>query len=94
MKFEISPTVHNAVQVAATAIPGAIATAIIGGGGNNYMAGALFLSSVLSALSQALHFSNTTNNVIHSLPAIVAAVQSVVSKTDTAPPAQNITEAK
>lgn len=80
MNFQITPTVHNAIQVAATAIPGAIATAIIGSGGNNYMAGALFLSTVLSALSQALHFNNTTNNIIHSLPAIVAAVQSVISQ--------------
>jgi hypothetical protein len=79
MGIEISPTVHNAIQVAVTAIPGAIATGLLSSGGNGYMASALIISSILSAVSQTLHFSTATNNIIRGLPAIVAAVQSIAN---------------
>jgi uncharacterized membrane protein YjjP (DUF1212 family) len=72
MALTITPAMHNAVQVAAAAIPGAIATAMLNGGGNGYMASALFASCILSAVSQVLHFNAATQNVVANLPAIVA----------------------
>jgi hypothetical protein len=75
MALKINPTALNAIHVGAAAIPSGCAMALLGSGGNTYIALALFSSAILSALAQSLHFNGATTNVINNLPMIIAAVQ-------------------
>jgi hypothetical protein len=77
MGIQINPAALNVVHVAAAAIPSAIATALVSGGGNNYYACALFVSSILGAIAQVCHFNKTTVAVVQSIPAIVAQLSTV-----------------
>jgi len=72
MRFQISPNALNVIHLATAAIPGAVATALVSGGGNNALAASLFASAILSAIAQACHFSATTVSVINALPALTA----------------------
>ena len=75
MAISINPTAFNAIHVGAAAIPSGCAMALLGSGGNTYIALALFSSAILSALAQSLHFNSATVSVINNLPMIIAAVQ-------------------
>jgi hypothetical protein len=74
MDLKITPTTINALHMVAAILPSAAASALLGSGGNTYIATSLFASTVLSAVAQSFHFSATTRNIINNLPMIVAAV--------------------